>query len=104
MRWRPRWRRWCAASATSRPRWWRAPWGPDMVASLARLLPVTVWARRYRAEDLRCDVLAGVTLAAFALPESLAYATLAGLPAQVGLYGAIAAMATYAVFGSARLL
>src|SRR3954468_15227090 len=75
-----------------------------MVASLARLLPVTVWARTYRAEDLRADVLAGVTLAAFTVPESLAYATLAGLPAQAGLYAGIAGLATYAVFGSARLL
>jgi high affinity sulfate transporter 1 len=67
-------------------------------------LPVVGWARAYQARNLRFDLLAGVTLAAFAVPESLAYASLAAVPPQVGLYAAIAAMLTYAVFGSSRVL
>lgn len=68
------------------------------------MLPIVGWVRHYQRADLRFDVLAGLTLAAFAVPESLAYASLAGLEPQVGLYAGVAAMMTYAVFGSSRLL
>jgi sulfate permease, SulP family len=55
----------------------------------------------YRAGWLRSDVVAGVTLAAYAVPVSLAYAGLAGLPPQVGIYGYLLG---YALFGSSRQL
>lgn len=68
------------------------------------VLPVVHWAKHYRSKDLRFDLLAGATLAAFAIPESLAYASLAGLEPEVGLYAGIAAMLVYALLGSSRLL
>ena len=52
-----------------------------------RIFPPTQWLREYQAEWLPADVLAGVTLAAYAIPVALAYAGLAGLPPQVGIYG-----------------
>ena len=67
-------------------------------------LPVATWIRGYQAHDLRFDLLAGVTLAAFAVPESLAYAGMVGLPPATGLYAGVASMLAYAVFGSVRLL
>jgi MFS superfamily sulfate permease-like transporter len=69
-----------------------------------RVLPIASWARNYRGRDLRADVVAGMTLAAFAVPESLAYATLAGLPPQAGLYAGVPATIVYALLGSSRLL
>lgn len=71
---------------------------------LEHVLPIVGWAKRYRRDDLRFDLVAGATLAAFAVPESLAYASLAGLEPQVGLYAGIAAMVTYALLGTSRQL
>jgi MFS superfamily sulfate permease-like transporter len=53
---------------------------------------------------LRSDVVAGVTLAAYAIPVSLAYAGLAGLPPQVGVYGYLLGGLGYALLGSSRQL
>src|SRR5689334_8189173 len=68
------------------------------------LLPVTGWLPRYRLGWLRSDLLAGSTLAAYAVPVSLAYAGLAGLPPQTGLYCYLLAGLGYALFGSSRHL
>ncbi len=62
------------------------------------------WLPRYQASWLRFDALAGVTLAAYAIPVSLAYASLAGLPPQTGLYCYLAGGLGYALFGSSRHL
>ncbi len=59
---------------------------------------------RYQFSWLPSDVIAGVTLAAYAIPVSLAYATLAGLPPQVGLYGYLLGGIGYALAGSSRYL
>jgi len=53
---------------------------------------------------LRSDLLAGITLGAYAIPEGVAYATLAGLPPQVGIYGYLLGGLGYALFGSSRHL
>ena len=58
----------------------------------------------YRLGWLPHDAVAGVTLAAYAIPVSLAYATLAGLPPQVGIYGYLLGGLGYALFGSSRQL
>jgi high affinity sulfate transporter 1 len=58
----------------------------------------------YRVAWLSGDLAAGVTLAAYAIPVSLAYATLAGLPPQVGVYGYLLGGLGYAMFGSSRQL
>jgi sulfate permease, SulP family len=57
-----------------------------------------------RKEWLRPDVLAGVTTAAVIIPKAMAYATIAGLPVQVGLYTAFLPMVIYAVLGTSRVL
>jgi SulP family sulfate permease len=62
------------------------------------------WLREYRAAWLARDMVAGVTLAAYAIPVSLAYAALAGLPPQVGIYGYLLGGIGYALFGSSRQL
>ena len=60
--------------------------------------------RDYRAEWLRSDVAAGVSVAAVAIPTAIAYAELAGFPAVVGLYASILPLVVYAVLGSSRQL
>jgi SulP family sulfate permease len=62
------------------------------------------WLHEYRREWLRPDVIAGLTTAAVVLPKAIAYATIAGLPVEMGLYTALVPMAVYAVLGSSRVL
>jgi high affinity sulfate transporter 1 len=62
------------------------------------------WLREYRASSLRLDIVAGLSLAAFAIPESLAYASLADLPPVSGLYCYLVAGIAYALFGTSRQL
>ncbi|GAA4742236.1 SulP family inorganic anion transporter [Gordonia alkaliphila] len=59
---------------------------------------------RYRKSYLRPDLIAGLTVWAVLVPEALAYASIAGVPAVVGLYAAVPALVLYAVFGSSRHL
>ena len=54
---------------------------------IGRIFPPFAWLGEYEPVWLRHDAIAGVTLAAYAIPVSLAYAGLAGLPPQVGIYG-----------------
>jgi SulP family sulfate permease len=67
-------------------------------------LPPAQWVRGYRASYLASDFIAGITLAAYAIPVSLAYAGLAGLPPQVGVYGYLLGGLGYALLGSSRQL
>jgi high affinity sulfate transporter 1 len=67
-------------------------------------LPIAGWLPHYEPAWLRFDLVAGVTLAAYAVPVSLAYAALAGLPPQMGLYCYLLAGLGYALFGSSRHL
>jgi SulP family sulfate permease len=66
--------------------------------------PPACWLAEYRATWLAGDIVAGVTLAAYAIPVSLAYAGLAGLPPQVGIYGYLLGGLGYALLGSSRQL
>jgi sulfate permease, SulP family len=59
---------------------------------------------RSRRDWLRWDLLAGLTTAAVVIPQAVAYASLAGLPVEVGLYVAIVPMVAYALVGSSRPL
>jgi high affinity sulfate transporter 1 len=68
------------------------------------LLPIAAWLPQYQPAWLRFDVVAGMMLAAYAVPVSLAYAALAGLPPEMGLYCYLVAGLGYAVFGSSRHL
>ncbi len=67
-------------------------------------LPIADWLPKYQRAWLRFDLIAGVTLAAYAVPVSLAYAGLAGLPPEMGLYCYLLAGLGYAIFGSSRHL
>src|SRR5579862_3489640 len=67
-------------------------------------LPPIHWLFNYRPDWLIHDFVAGVTLAAYAIPVSLAYAGLAGLPPQVGIYGYLLGGLGYALLGSSRQL
>jgi high affinity sulfate transporter 1 len=62
------------------------------------------WWPRYHVEWLRADVVAGLTTAAVVVPKSMAYATIAGLPTEAGLYVAFVPMLIYAVLGTSRPL
>ena len=62
------------------------------------------WLLHYPREWLRPDVIAGLTAAAVVLPKALAYATIAGLPVQAGLYTALVPMVVYALLGTSRPL
>lgn len=66
--------------------------------------PMPRWLHDYRKEWAAPDVAAGLTVAAVVIPKALAYATIAGLPVQVGLYTAFAPMLIYAMLGSSRML
>ena len=69
-----------------------------------RFIPPFGWLQEYRVAWLLSDAVAGVTLAAYAIPVSLAYAALAGLPPQIGVYGYLLGGIGYALLGSSRQL
>jgi high affinity sulfate transporter 1 len=66
------------------------------------LLPA--WLTGYRKEWLTDDLVGGLVTAAVVIPKAMAYATIAGLPVQVGLYTILASMVVYALLGTSRLL
>ena len=67
-------------------------------------LPVPDWLRSYQKDWIRLDVVAGLTAAAVVIPKAMAYATIAGLPVQVGLYTAFLPAVIYAILGTSRPL
>ena len=72
--------------------------------NVAKILPILSWAPRYDRTDLRSDLAAGLTVGAMLVPQAMAYALLAGLPAEVGLYAATIPVIIYALFGTSRQL
>lgn len=75
-----------------------------MDIKLAKYLPILDWGRQYRGETFVNDMVAAVIVTIMLIPQSLAYALLAGLPPQVGLYASILPLIVYAIFGSSRQL
>src|SRR5437763_15219775 len=71
---------------------------------LSSTLPIVRWLPQYQRSWFCSDVVAGLTLAAYAIPVSVAYASLAGLPPQAGLYCYLLGGIVYAVFGTSRQL
>jgi SulP family sulfate permease len=69
-----------------------------------RFLPAASWLRSYDRADLRPDLAAGITIAAMLVPQGMAYALLAGLPPEVGLYAATVPVLVYALLGTSRQL
>jgi len=71
---------------------------------LRKYFPILEWGAAYDRDTLTDDLIAAVIVTIMLIPQSLAYALLAGLPAEVGLYASIAPLVIYAVFGTSRAL
>ncbi len=71
---------------------------------LADYLPILQWGRHYSRATLTNDMVAALIVTVMLIPQSLAYAMLAGLPAEIGLYASILPLVAYAVFGTSRTL
>jgi SulP family sulfate permease len=71
---------------------------------LSQYLPILDWGLHYRREYLAGDLTAGIIVASLLIPQGMAYALLAGLPAQVGLYASILPQVVYACLGTSRVL
>ena len=67
-------------------------------------LPILDWGRRYNRETFLGDLVAALIVTIMLIPQSLAYALLAGLPPEVGLYASVAPLVLYAIFGTSRVL
>ena len=72
--------------------------------ALARYVPVLDWGRRYDRAAATSDLVAAAIVTIMLIPQSLAYALLAGLPAEMGLYASILPLVAYAIFGTSRAL
>ncbi len=71
---------------------------------LGRIFPIVNWLPGYQTRWLRYDIVAALTIWAILVPEGMAYASLAGMPEETGLYAAILPLFLYAIFGSSRQL
>ena len=71
---------------------------------LSRYLPILDWGRRYDRDALSNDMIAAVIVTIMLIPQSLAYALLAGLPPEAGIYASIAPILLYALFGTSNAL
>ena len=76
----------------------------NVSSALRRLLPFMAWLPHVNRRSLRADTIAGISVALVAIPQSLAYAQLAGLPPQYGLYAALLPTVIGALFGSSAQL
>lgn len=76
--------------------------GSTAIDSLVWALPIFKWLRSYKKDDVRHDLVAGVTYAAYSVPEGLVNASLAGLPAQHGLYSFMIGGLFYSLFTTSR--
>ncbi len=71
---------------------------------IARYLPILDWGSRYNSTTLTNDGVAAIIVTIMLIPQSLAYAMLAGLPPEIGLYASILPLIAYAIFGTSRTL
>lgn len=71
---------------------------------ISRYFPIFTWSKDYSRETLTSDLVAAVIVTIMLIPQSLAYALLAGLPAEMGLYASILPLVAYAIFGTSRVL
>ena len=77
---------------------------PNLRQKLGRYVPITAWLPTYAREFLRSDIISGVTVWGVMVPVAMAYAQMAGVPPEAGLYAAFAALLAYAIFGTSRHL
>ncbi|MEP4447847.1 MAG: SulP family inorganic anion transporter, partial [Marinomonas sp.] len=71
---------------------------------ISRYLPILDWGSRYTSSTLTNDGVAAIIVTIMLIPQSLAYAMLAGLPPEIGLYASILPLIAYAIFGTSRTL
>lgn len=71
---------------------------------MQKILPILCWLPSYKRDDLASDITAGTIVAIMLIPQSMAYALLAGLPPQMGLYASILPLIVYSLFGTSRSL
>jgi len=74
--------------------------GTDTHVGWRRSVPITLWLTAYERSGLVGDLVAALTVWALVVPEAMAYASLAGMPPETGLYAALVAPFAYAVFGT----
>ncbi|QNI31125.1 SulP family inorganic anion transporter [Alloacidobacterium dinghuense] len=72
--------------------------------AISRFFPIVDWLPDSTPKTIRADVIAGIALAGLLVPEGMAYAGIAGVPPQMGLYAAMAGMFVYALLGTSRQL
>ncbi|UCC51439.1 MAG: hypothetical protein JSV68_20375, partial [Anaerolineaceae bacterium] len=72
--------------------------------SLKSFFPILDWLPKYQSSWLRLDIIAALTLWALLVPEAMAYAGIAGMPPETGLYAAPLALIAYAIFGTSKQL
>jgi high affinity sulfate transporter 1 len=77
-------------------------WAEARPTGVRRFVPIVSWLPSYDPGDLRFDAIAGATIWGLLVPEMIAYAGLAGLPPQAGLYTLLVTLAAYAIFGTSR--
>lgn len=80
------------------------PFTTPLAETLRRNLPILSWAKDYDRDTLTSDLVAAVIVTIMLIPQSLAYALLAGLPPEMGLYASILPLVAYAIFGTSRAL
>ena len=73
-----------------------------IIKALRSYIPIMQWLPQYKANFIKWDLLAGITLASFVLPESMAYATLAGVPTYFGIYCCLFGGLFFALFTTSR--
>ena len=69
---------------------------------IGRYIPIIGWVRSYQRAWLRDDLVSGVVVGAIMIPAAMAYAQMAGVPVQAGLYAALVGMTAYAIFATSR--
>src|SRR3954464_11363673 len=76
----------------------------SIIKNISAYIPITDWLPKYQSKFFQWDLIAGITLAFFVLPESMAYATLAGVPTYFGIYCCFAGGLFFALFTTSMQL
>ena len=76
----------------------------SIIQNIKSYIPITQWLPQYQKKFFKWDLVAGITLAFFVLPESMAYATLAGVPTYFGIYCCLAGGLFFALFTTSMQL
>ena len=78
--------------------------GQSSTSTIKSFIPILEWLPKYNKSWLRFDVIAALTVWALLVPEGMAYAGIAGMPPETGLYAALLPLVAYAIFGTSKQL